>query len=151
MLARLLNSSQALGFRLKSMRYTKKILWITAGKSRLVIIEVKGLNNNLTRQDIAKLDEHREAREVPNLTGLLIANTFMTADSLSNKDVPFPPNVIEKAVNTNLLITRTIDLCRILDYLELTESNPSSALTKIILGKKGWLTFQDGKIRLLDS
>lgn len=133
------------------MRYTKKILWITAGKSRLVIIEVKGLNNNLTRQDIAKLDEHREAREVPNLTGLLIANTFMTADSLSNKDVPFPPNVIEKAVNTNLLITRTIDLCRILDYLELTESNPSSALTKIILGKKGWLTFQDGKIRLLDS
>ena len=61
----------------------------------------------------------REAREVPNLTGLLVANTFMTADSLEAKDQPFLPNVIEKAVSTNLLITRTIDLGRIFDHLEL--------------------------------
>lgn len=110
---------------LRNMRFQTEIdevfeedLWILSDKERIVIVEVKGLNKNLTRQDISKLDEHREGRKVPDLTGLLIANTFMVADSLENKDEPFPPNVIEKAINTNLLITRTIDLCRIYDNLE---------------------------------
>lgn len=120
-------------------------LWIVNEKEKLVIIEVKGLNNNLTRQDISKLDEHREARQMPDLTGLLISNTFMTADSLEGKDVPFPPNVIEKAVNTNLLITRTLDLCRIYDYLE-QNGLPPKTLLDAIIGKKGWLTFKNGKI-----
>ena len=66
-------------------------LWIVDKKEKLIIVEVKSMNKNLTRQDISKLDEHREAREVPNLTGLLIANTFMVADSIESKDQPFPP------------------------------------------------------------
>jgi len=70
----------------------------------------------------------------------------MTADSLESKDQPFPPNVIEKAVNTNLLITRTIDLCRISDHLELGQLMPSQVLLETILGKKGWLMFKDGRI-----
>lgn len=123
-------------------------LWIVNGQEKLIIVEVKGLNKNLTRQDISKLDEHREAREAPNLTGLLIANTFMTADSLESKDQPFPPNVIEKAMNSNLLITRTIDLCRIFDHLDREQLVPSQVILETILGKKGWLTFKDGKIRI---
>jgi hypothetical protein len=66
-------------------------LWIVDKDEKLVMIEVKSMNKNLARQDISKLDEHREAREVPNLTALLIANTFMAANSLEAKDQPFPP------------------------------------------------------------
>jgi hypothetical protein len=121
-------------------------LWIIKGSERLVIVEIKGLNKNLTRQDLSKLDEHREAREVPNITGLLIANTFMAADSFENKDLPFPPNVIEKAVHSNLVITRSIDLCRIFDCFE---NRSAEKLLEVILGQKGWLTFQNGKIQLI--
>lgn len=126
-------------------------LWIVNEEEKLIIIEVKSMNKNLTRQDIAKLDEHREAREMPSLTGLLIANTFMVADSLEVKDQLFPPNVIEKAVNTNLLITRTLDLCRIYDHLEESGAQRANILLKAMIGKKGWLTFQDHKIEIVSS
>ncbi len=124
-------------------------LWILDGQEKAIMVEVKGLNKNLTRQDISKLDEHREAREVPELTGLLIANTFMTANSLESKDQPFPPNVIEKAIKTNVLVTRTIDLCRILDHLERSGSSPPQVLLDAMLGRKGWLVLKDGEIRLV--
>jgi hypothetical protein len=126
-------------------------LWIVDEKEKLVIIEVKSMNKNLTRQDISKLDEHREAREMPNLTGLLIANTFIVADSLESKDQPFAPNVVEKAVKTNLLITRTLDLCRIYDHLEDSGIQRSNILLKAIIGKNGWLTFQDHEIKIMSS
>lgn len=126
-------------------------LWIVEKEKKLVIIEVKGLNKNLTRRDIAKLDEHREAREVPDLTGLLIANTFMVADSIEVKDQPFPPNVIKKAVSSRLLITRTLDLCRIYDQLEKLGTRPSNVLLKTMIGRIGWLTFKDGRIKIMSS
>jgi hypothetical protein len=110
-------------------------LWIVNQKRKLVIVEVKGLNKNLTRQDISKLDEHREARLEPNLTGLLIVNTFMTASSLENKTIPFPPNVVQKAVNSSILITRTIDLCKMLNVLEKNE-NSSRIFLDAIIGKR---------------
>jgi hypothetical protein len=140
---------KAVGFQIEIDEKYEEDMWITKNKDKLIIVEVKGLNNNLTRQDIAKLDEHREAREVPEMTGLLIANTFLTADSLVRKDEPFPPNVLEKAINANLLITRTVDLCRILNHLEQVESQPCEALLKIMLEQRGWLTFQEGKIKIV--
>lgn len=110
----------------------------------IVIVEAKGLNKNLTREDIAKADLHREARKVPEMTGLLIANTFMTAQSMDRKNEAFPPNVIEKAVISNMIITRTLDLCLLYDYLE--QNDPSVNLLDVILGKRGWLTIQNNHI-----
>lgn len=143
------NFLKTMGFQTTIDEIFEEDLWIMNGNEKSMIVEVKGLNKNLTRQDISKLDEHREAREVPNLTGLLIANTFMTADSLESKDQPFPPNVIEKAIHANLLITRTIDLFRIFDHLEQGGLKASQVLLDSILGKKGWLTFKDGSIRII--
>jgi hypothetical protein len=128
--------------------YEEDFWIIDKNKARQIIVEVKGLNNNLTRQDIAKLDEHREARQVPSLTGLLIANTFMTAEVLSDKDLPFPPNVIEKSVNSNIVITRTLDLCRIFDCLESNGTNFALFSEKFVCDQKGWLTVRDGKIEI---
>jgi hypothetical protein len=135
-----------MGFQTKIDEIFEEDLWIMNGSEEKMIVEVKGLNKNLARQDISKLDEHREAREVPNMTGLLIANTFMAADSFQNKDQAFPPNVIEKAVHSNLLITRTVDLVRFFDSFELQSAEK---LQKIAQGQNGWLTYQDGKIKVL--
>jgi hypothetical protein len=142
------NLLRCMGFKTYIDEIYEEDLWIVKDQEKLIITEVKGLNKNLTRQHISQLDEHREAREVPEMTGLLVANTFMTADSLEKKDQAFSPKVIEKAVRTNVVITRTIDLCRIFDYLD-SESLSQQILLDSILGKKGWLTFKDGKIMLI--
>jgi hypothetical protein len=144
------NMLKKMGFQTDIDEIYEEDLWIIKNQEKLIIVEVKGLNKNLTRQHISQLDEHREARKVPNLTGLLIANTFMTADSLESKDQAFPPNVVEKAKNTNVVITRTIDLCRIFDYLELKEL-PSEVLLEKIQGNMGWLTVKDGKFEIIGS
>jgi hypothetical protein len=135
-----------MGFETKIEGISEEDLWIMQNSEKLMIVEIKGLNNNLTRQDVSKLEDHREAREASTLTGLLIANTFMTADSLEKKDQPFPPNIIETAVHYNLLITRTIDLCRIFDFFG---NQSAKNLAEIIIGKKGWLTFQKGAICII--
>jgi len=137
-----------MGFQTQIDEIYEEDLWIMQGSKRGVIIEVKGLNNNLTRSDINKLDDHREARGVEDMTGLLFANTFMSADSLDTKDQPFPPNIIAKAVSSNLVITRTIDLCRMFDCFE---GQSAKEILGMMLGKSGWLIFQDGKIQLIRS
>jgi hypothetical protein len=142
------NLLKEMGFQTYIDEIGEEDLWIMKNQEKLIIVEVKGLNKNLTRQDISKLDQHREARNIPYMTGLLIANTFMTADSLESKDQAFPPNVIEKATNTNVVITRTIDLCRIFNYLELEELS-SQTLLERIQGNIGWLTFKGGKIEII--
>jgi hypothetical protein len=139
------NFLECMGFSTEIDEIFEEDLWIKDRGKKLVIVEIKGLNKNLTRQDISKLDEHREAREVPELTGLLVANTFMAADSLLSKDQSFPPNVIEKAVRSNLLITRTIDLSRIFDCFG---RESGAKLLETMLGQSGWLTFQDGNINV---
>lgn len=144
------NLLKKMGFQTDIDEIYEEDLWILKNQEKLIIVEVKGLNKNLTRQHISQLDEHREARQVPKMTGLLITNTFMTAESLESKDQAFPPNVIEKAVNTNVVITRTIDLCRIFDYLESKELS-SQVLLEKIQGNTGWLTFKDGKIQIIGS
>jgi hypothetical protein len=138
----------AIGIQVEIDEIFEEDLWLVGQKEKFSIVEVKGLNKNLTRLDISKLDEHREARIVPQLSGLLIANTFMTAESLENKDIDFSPNVVQKAVNSNLLITRTLDLCRMLNVLEKSQ-NPSETFLNAVLGKKGWLTFRNGKIEII--
>ena len=140
---------KSLGFEIYVEEIYEEDLWIVDNVEKQIIIEVKSKNKNLTRQDISKLDEHREARQVPNLTGLLIANTFMVANSIEIKDQPFPSNVIEKAVNTDVLITRTIDLCRIYDRLEKCEILGHVTLLKTMIGKKGWLTLTDNEITII--
>ena len=138
-----------LGFQTLIDEIYEEDVWILDAEEKKIIIEVKSKNKNLTRQDISKLDEHREARQVPNMTGLLIANTFMIANSLENKSQPFSQNVIEKAVNTNVIITRTIDLCRIYDVLERKKAIDSKSLLKTIIGQKGWLTVKNNEIKII--
>lgn len=138
-----------LGFQTLIDEIFEEDLWILDNEEKKIIVEIKSKNKNLSRQDISELDEHREARLVPNMTGLLIANTFLIANSLETKSQPFPSNVIKKAVNTNVVITRTIDLYRIFDAMERNEKINSKFLIEMIIGQKGWLTFRDNEIKVI--
>jgi hypothetical protein len=143
---------QTFGFSTEIDEKYEEDLWILSSKNeREFIVEVKGLNKNLTREHISAHDQHREAREVPNMTGLIIANTFRTADSVKRKEEPFPPNVIEKAMSSNMIITRTLDLCLIIDFLEKSNKNVLLTLKPIILKQKGWLTLKNGRIELIQA
>jgi hypothetical protein len=136
---------EKMGFQTKVTDIGEEDFWLLDAEKEIAIVEVKGLNNNLTREDIAKADTHREARDVPHMTGLLIANTFMTAQSIEKKNEAFSTNVIEKAVHSNWVITRTLDLFNIYDYME--QNNLSYTwLLNLLIGKKGWLTMQNNKI-----
>lgn len=139
------NFFENLGLKTKIDEIGEEDFWLLTDEKEIAIVEVKGLNNNLSREDIAKADTHREARQVPDLTGLLIANTFMTAQSIDRKNEAFSTNVIEKAVLSNMIITRTLDLCNVYDYLEQNKLTYKSLLEAII-GKKGWLTIENNRI-----
>lgn len=136
-----------LGFQTQIDEIYEEDLWILENEEKQIIIEVKGKNKNLTRQDISKLDEHREARQVPNMTALLIANTFMTVNSIEAKQEQFSRNVIEKAINTNVIVTRTIDLCKIYDLMEKSNITTTNIMS-IMKGKKGWLTVKKDEIKI---
>jgi hypothetical protein len=139
-----------MGFKTRIIDIGEEDFWLLADGKQIAIVEVKGLNNNLKREDLAKADAHREARQVPHLTSLLIANTFMTAQSIDRKNEAISTNVIEKAVQLNMIITRTLDLFYIYNYMD--QNNLTYTwLLDCINGKKGWLTMQGNKIILKEK
>ncbi|NIQ05191.1 MAG: hypothetical protein GWO20_05545 [Candidatus Korarchaeota archaeon] len=101
-----------MGIETKRDEIFEEDFWIKEKDEEKVIVEVKGLDKNVTRLHITKLDEHRIAREKPDeFPAVLIVNTFNRADSLEEKDKAISPNEIRKAVKTNILLIRTLDLC----------------------------------------
>lgn len=122
--------------------------WILNNGSPVVICETKGKDNNLLRADINKLDDHREARHKENtFPAVLIVNSFNTAKSIIEKEVPIPSNVIEHAVNQNMLVLRTLDVVRLLDMHQ--EKNVSTeTILNYFTTHAGWMKVTD-KIEVL--
>jgi hypothetical protein len=130
---------ESMGLRTKREEKYEEDFWILDGEEEGIIVEVKGLDKNLTRQHISQLDEHRAAREKPDdFPALLVVNSFNKAASLEEKNKPFAPNEIKKAVQTNVLLMRTFDLCQVFSMIEEKELN-ATKLISIIKTKKGWL------------
>jgi hypothetical protein len=130
---------ESMGLRTEREEKYEEDFWILDGKDEDIIVEVKGLDKNLTRQHISQLDEHRAARDKPDdFPALLVVNSFNRAVSLEEKNQPFAPNEIKKAVQTNVLLMRTLDLCQVFSMIEEKKSN-ASKLISIIKTRKGWL------------
>ena len=128
-----------IGIKTKRDEIYEEDLWIVEQDKETVIIEVKGLDKNLKRPHISQLDEHRGAREKPDdFPALLVVNSFSKARSLKEKDVNISTNEIKKAVRTNVLILRTIDLCNAYSLMEGNKIT-SSQLLKVIKNETGWL------------
>jgi hypothetical protein len=118
--------------------------WILdLNNSVIAMAECKGKDHNIERRDLSLFDEHREARKKDeSFPALLIVNTFNKANSLSEKDMPIPSNVIEKACRNNMLITRTLDLIMILNLFQksmITKENIFEKITK----HRGWMRVSD--------
>jgi len=134
-----MNFFKAMGIETKRYEIHEEDFWITEKDKEIVIVEVKGLDKNVTRLHITKLDEHKMAREKPDeFPALLIVNTFNKANSLEEKDKAISPNVIKKAVKTNILLIRTLDLCNYY-YLMEKENFTSTQLLDLFKTETGWL------------
>lgn len=128
-----------IGLQTKRDEIYEEDFWITEKTKESVIVEVKGLDRNLARPHISQLDEHRGAREKPDdFPALLIVNSFNKASSLKEKDEPISPNEIKKAVQVNVLLLRTLDLCNAYYLIEKGSFDVRTFL-KMIKAEKGWL------------
>lgn len=128
-----------IGIKTKRDEIYEEDFWILENDKDVTIVEVKGLDKNLKRPHISQLDEHRGAREKPDdFPALLVVNSFAKARSLKEKDKEISTNEIKKAVRTNILILRTIDLCNACSLME-TNKITSSQLLKVIKNERGWL------------
>jgi len=127
------------GIKTKRDEIYEEDFWITERNRETVIVEAKGLDKNLKRPHISKLDEHRGAREKPDeFPALLVVNSFNNAKSLQEKNKNISTNEIKKAVRTNVLLLRTIDLCNAYTLMEKKVLTPSQLLTSI-KKETGWL------------
>lgn len=113
--------------------------WIVKEGVETIMVEVKGLDKNLKRPHISQLDEHRGAREKPDdFPALLIVNSFSNAKTLQEKDKAISSNEVRKAVRTNVLILRTLDLCNAYSLIESKKLNLETMLN-IVRSETGWL------------
>lgn len=128
-----------MGIKTKRDEVYEEDFWILHHEKEAVMVEIKGLDKNLARLHISQLDEHRAAREKPDdFPALLVVNSFNQATSLKEKDQPISPNEIRKAVQINVLILRTLDLCNVYSLIE-SKRLEIGTLLKIIREESGWL------------
>ncbi len=134
-----MNFFNEIGMKTKRDEIYEEDFWITENEKETVIVEVKGLDKNVKRPHISQLDEHRGAREKPDdFPALLIVNSFNKAKSLKEKDKKISTNEIKKAVRTNVLILRTLDLCNAYSLMEKKKLDHVTLL-KVIREEVGWL------------
>jgi len=113
--------------------------WIIQGGEDVVIAEVKGMNGNIKRQDIAKLDGHRKAREKPDdFPALLVANTFAILQDVREKNERIGPSECKRATADHILVMRTVDLINLYELIA-QERLELSRFIEMLLTESGWL------------
>ncbi len=115
----------------------------------IAIFEIKGIKGNFNRDLVNQVDGHRERRELPpTFPGIAIVNTFRSAGSLGEKDRPPDSEIIEKAVQDNVLLIRTLDLLRLAD---LTERRMKSGedFKDILLNEAGWMKVKGDDVMVM--
>jgi len=115
----------------------------------LAVFEIKGVKGNFTRNHVNQVDSHRERLGLTTSTpGVLIVNTMMKADSLSEKEEPPHPDIVKKAVADNVLLVRTLDLLRFADGVE-KGIFAADDLRSLLLTQTGWLRVEADKTEVL--
>lgn len=129
-----------IGFKLHDPESNEEDLQILGDADSVIgIIEVKGENGNVQRKDVNQADTHRNNRGLPDSApALLIMNTLRKAACLKDKDQAPHANEIKRAVSTNVLILRTLDLLY-LESLIQTGRATAEELRRAMLTECGWL------------
>jgi len=117
--------------------------------NRTAVFEIKGVNSNFSRQNVNQVDSHRERLGLqPNIPGILVMNTLMSAKSLNEKDQSPHPDIIKKAVTDNVLLLRTIDLLRFADGVEAGILKKEDFMDTL-MSQSGWLKVADNKCEVV--
>jgi len=116
-------------------------------KEDKVLVEIKGMNDNVKSAHVYQADAHRGRREkASDFPSILIVNTFIKpANSIADKLKDVHSEQVKLAVEKKVLIIRTIDL---LNLLSLHEENKltKDELCKIFVNETGWLSVSNGSI-----
>lgn len=113
--------------------------WIGFQKENAIIVEVKGKDHGIKRDDLYALDTHRSERNKPDhFPALLLINTLNRAQSLKEKDAPIPPDEIRRAVQLNLLIMRTIDLVLLFELFQNNQVD-TAEIMETLRKEHGWM------------
>lgn len=115
----------------------------------LAVVEVKGINGNVSREAINQVDSHRDRGGFkPDFPGILIANTFIkSANSITKKDKPIEKEQILHAHKNHVLILRTLDLLRALDLVK-SDDKLREKFNELLFKEDGWLEVKDGNFTI---
>ena len=84
------------------------------------------------------------------MPGVLIMNTIMSAESLTDKDQHPHPDIVKKAAADNVLLIRTLDMLRCADLCQRGKLNKED-FRRAILTRAGWLKAADDGIEIITA
>ncbi len=118
----------------------------------MVLIEIKGVNENIKNENISQVDHHRAQNDKPSdFPSILIANTFIkSSNSIADKMRDINQEQIKYAVSRQVLIMRTIDLLNLL-YLKEEGKMKLSDIIDLFKNKIGWLKVSTEKYEIINK
>ncbi len=124
--------------------FREDLTLLDSGGNVVALVEVKGVNRGVGREQVNQADSHRERKRLPSdFPSLLIVNTHMKASSsVTDKDQRIAPEQTQHAARNNILVLRTLDL---LNLASLHASGRLSAqeVVKLLTKSRGWLRVAD--------
>jgi len=117
--------------------------------NEIVLIEIKGSNENVKNPNIYQADSHRGRREKPaDFPSILIVNTFIKpSNSIKDKLRDIGTEQIKLAVDKKVLVMRSIDLLNLL-YLKEEKKVTKEEIVGILTQKCGWLSVSQDKYEI---
>jgi len=114
--------------------------WLVGPEEDFGIVEVKGQNSHVRRDDVNQVDSHRDeiGEQAHNLPGLLVVNIFRGHEDLEQRQLPVAEQVIRRAAGSNVLVLRTIDVYNLL-HQALAGRGAGATLLEALRAGGGWL------------
>jgi hypothetical protein len=105
----------------------------------LFLIEVKGSKKGVKREHINQADSHRERNELSStVKSILVINNEMDIIGIVNKqNTSIADEQLKHAINSNVIVIRTIDLLNLMIKMEEIENKSQVFLQQLEI-QKGW-------------
>ena len=121
-------------------QFREDLTLVDSNGGAVAIVEVKGVNGGVTREQVNQADSHRERSGYqPDFPALLIVNTGMKkSKSIEDKNIAVANEQAQHAVKLNVLILRTLDLLNLVNLL-LSGKLDEAQFASLLIENRGWL------------